>query len=121
MRRVLRQIFRVPLHREIEARRRLDAKRLDQAVVRDGLDDQSVAESRHALPVQGVDHDAGGARQTVQHTALDEIDLVGRSILHVERIVGILLGRRGQLKESCEIFEEVLPIFEEEGDKLAHG
>jgi tetratricopeptide (TPR) repeat protein len=73
----------------------------------------------HALALAGRFKRAKGA-------ATEAVDIARNLDLRLEearanRILGILLGRAGQLQEAFDLFEKVLPVFEKEGDLLARA
>src|SRR3990167_2158535 len=82
--------FGVPLHPQGETRRTFDGEGFDQPVRRQRFDAKARRQTLNALPVNGVDGNLAGQAEAGEHAARLHPQQVARSILHLERLIGLL-------------------------------
>ncbi len=82
--------FRVPLYSQCKVRSTINAKALNQTVPGCGLNGDTLGQAIDTLPMQAIDDLFQRIGNTGQHTTFAQIDRMGRSLLAIEILCGIL-------------------------------
>lgn len=81
----------MPLHSQGERPGAVNAKRLDQPVIGDGLDADTPSQPSDALPMQRIDLDCCSAGEFTEQTAFRQGNRMRRAVLHLQRGVRIFI------------------------------